>query len=434
MRKAVLILIVVLGAGVAAWFFLGRSKTTVDTQVQKVAVTRGDISASVSASGKVVSNLDVDIKCRASGEVIKLPFDVSEAVKKGQLVLGLDPVDQERAIRQAQTAVAQSKARLAGALQSLKVAETEIGTAQKRADTAIRSAQVKARNADAKSARRQQLVKEKLSSAEDMETTEVEAAMADADLETAKVQAAEVQTKKLTIEVRRHEMELAQAQLDADQIALDNARQQLAYTSVEAPIDGVVSARNIQIGTIISSGITNIGGGTTLMTLSDVSRLFVLASVDESDIGRVRLGQLATITVDAFPKEQFEGKVIRIATTGVNTQNVVTFEVKVEVTSSNKQLLKPVMTANVQIICDQRKQVVAVSEQAVTRAGSGATVTMAANGQTPATQRQVVLGLSDGENVEVIKGLSEGEEVVLHKEVASRWSSQKKPIMGPPPH
>lgn len=432
MRKAVLILLAVVGAGVGGWFLLGNTKTKVDTQVQKATVTRGDISAGVAASGKVVSNLDVDIKCRASGEVTKLPFDVSEVVKKGQLLLELDPVDQERNIKLAQTAVAQSKARLAGTMQSLKVIEAEVGTGRKRADAAIHSAQVKSRSAQAKTTRRQQLVKEKLSSAEDLETTQVEAASAGADLETAQVQGDEVQTKQLAVEVQKHEVELAQAQLDADQISLDNAKQQLAYTQVEAPIDGVVAARNIQIGTIISSGITNIGGGTTVMTLSDVSRLFILASVDESDIGQVRLGQLAAITVDAFPKEQFAGNVIRIATTGVNISNVVTFEVKVEVTSANKQLLKPVMTANVQITCDQRKQVLVVSEQAVNRSSSGVTVTLAAKGEAPAAERPVVLGLSDGERVEVLQGLSEGEEVVLRKEVASRWSSQKTTPMGPP--
>src|SRR5439155_4332181 len=114
---------------------------------------------------------------------------------------------------------------------------------------------------------------------------------------------------------------------DSDKVALANARQQRDYTTVTAPMDGVVSALNVQIGVIIASGITNVAGGTTIMTLSDLSHVFVLASVDESDIGTIVVDQPAIITVDAYPGRQFKGKVVRIATKGVNVTNVVTFEV-----------------------------------------------------------------------------------------------------------
>src|SRR5262249_12618539 len=151
------------------------------------------------------------------------------------------------------------------------------------------------------------------------------------------------------LEVRRQDIKLSEAQLRSDQVALANARQQLTYTKVTAPMDGVVAALNVQIGTIISSGITNVGGGTTILSLSDLSHIFVLASVDESEIGSVAIDQQAVITVDAFPGRRFRGKVVRIATRGVNVSNVVTFEVKIEVLGENKTLLKPEMTANVQI-------------------------------------------------------------------------------------
>lgn len=434
MKKTMFIVAAACGVGLAAWFLIGGSKASTEPAAQTATVVRGDISAGIAATGKVVSNLDVDIKCRASGEVKTLPFDVSDAVKKADLLLQLDPMDQERDVRKAETAVAQSKAKLAQAQQNLLVAESDVTTGRKRADAAIECAQIKARTASARAERRQQLLKEKLGSAEDLETTLAEAATANSELETAQVQAEEIKTKELTVQVNKHAVELAQAQLAADQIALENAKQQLAYTRVEAPIDGVVSARNIQIGSIISSGITNVGGGTTVMTISDVSRLYVLASVDEADIGQVKLGQAATITADAFAREQFQGKVIRIATTGVNTSNVVTFEVKVEVTSANKQLLKPVMTANVQIIRDQRHQVLMAPELAVNRNGGKTTLTVPGSAQTPASEKPVVLGLSDGENVEIISGVDEGQQVVVRKEVASRWASQqKKTGMGPPP-
>ncbi len=436
-RSWTLIALGIIAAAVGTYAAVGRSANTnssTPADATVATVRRGDITKSVASTGKVISNLEVDIKCRASGEVTKLPFDISDPVTKGQLLLELDPVDQERDVKRAQASVDQSKARLAEAQKNLELAEADVPTAQKRADAAIRSAEIRSRSAQAKAQRRQQLIKEQLGSAEDAETADVEAASAAADLETARVQAEEIQSKRLTVELRRHEIALAQAQLDADQIALDTSRQQLLYTHVEAPISGVVSARNIQIGTIISSGITNIGGGTTIMTLCDVSRLFVIASVDEADIGKIQLGQDVLITVDAFPSERFGGKVIRIATTGVNTSNVVTFEVKIEITSANKRLLKPMMTANVQIICDQRKSVLVVPEQSVTRSDGKAAVTIAGTGTAPGAERPVVLGLSDSENVEVLQGLQEGDQVIVRKEVASHWSTdQKKSSMPPPP-
>ena len=85
-------------------------------------------------------------------------------------------------------------------------------------------------------------------------------------------------------------------------------------------MDGVVTDRKVQTGTIIASGVSNVGGGTTILTLSDLSRIYVLASVDESDIGKVQVGQPATITVDAYPSMQFAGKVVRIASKGVRTR------------------------------------------------------------------------------------------------------------------
>ncbi len=428
--------VVVAGAGWGAvrWY-RGPSApaATAANEPAIVAVSRGDIQSSVSSTGRVVSNLDVDIKCRASGEVIKLPFDVSDRVKKGDLLVELDPSDQQRNVKRQKASVAQSQARLGQSKQNLLLAQSDAQLAAKQAQVAIHSAQVKVRTAEAKAKRRQELVAEKLGSAEDLETAQVEVASAQAELESAQVQAQQAEAMKLTIEVRRHDIELAQAQLDADQIALDDAIQQLAYTHVEAPMDGVVAARTIQIGTIISSGITNIGGGTTVLTLSDLSRLFVLASVDEADIGQVKLGQPATITADAYLGVRFAGKVTRIAAKGVNVSNVVTFEVQVEVTSGNRLLLKPEMTTNVKILTAQRDNVLLMPEQAaIKRKGmSIVQLPLADAAATQPTTRQVRLGLSDGENVEVLDGLKEGEKVLVPKEPASRWSGSQRPP-GPP--
>jgi HlyD family secretion protein len=168
------------------------------------------------------------------------------------------------------------------------------------------------------------------------------------------------------------------------------------------------------------------------MTLSDMSRIFVLASVDESDIGKVAMDQAVTITADAFAGKKFNGRVVRIAPRGVNVSNVVTFEVRIEVTSENKSLLKPEMTANVQIISASKDDVLVVPVTALTRKKGKMTATVKlASGQTE--ERTVQVGLTDGERYEVLSGLKEGETVVYKKEEPqSRWreGGARPPGMG----
>ncbi len=383
-------------------------------------VTRGTLVQSVASTGRVVSNLDVEIKCKASGRVEKLPFDVSDTVSQGDLLVELDPVDEERAVKLAEVALASSKARLDQARQNLAVAEHNLTTATTRAQATLQSAQARARELRTKADRRRDLLQQNLGSVEDYDTAESAAIVAQADVLTAQAAIEELEAQRLTLETRRQDITLAEAQVESDEIALANTRQRLADTKVFAPIDGVVSERNVQIGTIISSGITNVGGGTTVLLLSDLSRIFVLASVDESDIGRVQLDQDVQITVDAFPGVPFGGKVVRIATKGVNVSNVVTFEVKIEVTSENKSLLKPEMTANVQIVSDAREDVLLVPVKAISRRDHRSIAMVRRGGVT--VEQEVQLGTTDGMQVEVVSGLAEGDVLVLQSsEPASRW-------------
>jgi len=190
------------------------------------------------------------------------------------------------------------------------------------------------------------------------------------------------------------------------------------------------------MGTIISSAISNVGGGTSVMTLSDLSHIFVLASVDESQIGGVKKGQTVDITADAYPGKHFTGKVVRIATQGVNTSNVVTFEVKIEVTDDNKDLLKPQMTANVQIIEASKKDAVTVPILAVVRKQHKTFVTLV-KPDNALEDREVELGIDDGENQEIVSGLAAGEQVLVHKnESNSVWSAaamvRRMPAAGMP--
>ena len=221
-----------------------------------------------------------------------------------------------------------------------------------------------------------------------METAETDASAADDAYEAAQVAVDELKQQAIQVEYKSESVKTAEAQLESQQVLLETQQQQLTYTTVTSPIDGVVSALNIQKGAIVASGMSGFSGGTTILTLSDMSHVYVMATVDESDIGVVEVGQAARITVASFPDRAFEGKVTRIATKGVNSSNVVTFEVKVEVIDPHKDLLRPEMTGNVKIIQARRTDVVTLPTAAVTQE-EGKTFVKMASGE----RREVTVGV-----------------------------------------
>jgi HlyD family secretion protein len=421
-------LLLVAAGGAFAWWMSGRSATqaTVAISATEMATAAiGNVESSVESSGKVISNLDVDIKCRASGEVTTLPFDISQNVKKGDLLCQLDPTDARLAVRLAQAVVVQATAKLAQARNDLELAELSLGTTRRRYEASLTAVKVKATNLRAKANRQNELMQQSLGSREEMEAAQTEAATAENDLNAAQIAIDELKQQEIQIQYKRQAVNMAEAQLQSDQITLDTQKQQLAYTTVTAPLDAVVSALNVQKGTIVASGVSGFSGGTTIMTLSDLSRVFVTATVDESDIGSVRVGQKARISIASFPSIKFDGQVVRIAVMGVNSSNVVTFEVKVEILDARKSLLRPQMTGNVTIIESQRADVLTLPSAAVTRNADHAYVVMA-----DGRQRPVTLGLQGSETVEITSGLNEGERVrVLTAELPTRWKSESS---GPP--
>jgi multidrug efflux pump subunit AcrA (membrane-fusion protein) len=415
--------VVVAAAGIGGYLLFGRGQSKADVvETVTATVQRGSVRQSVMCSGRVVSNFDVDIKCKASGQIIKLPSDVSDMVKKGDLLVELDPVNEQRVLHQAEVDFSASQARLVTARQNLAIAEQNLTTNEKLAKADLTSAQVRASDARAKADRMKQLLEKKLASQEECDTAETAAVGAAGDLTAAEVKLEELEAQRLGLEVKRQDVKLAEAAVESDTIDRTIAEDRLTDTKVVSTLDGVVANRNVQIGQIISSGISNVGGGTTVLTLSDLSRIFVLAAVDESDIGKVKEDQAAIITADAFPGRTFEGKVVQIAVRGVNSSNVVTFEVKIEVTSEHKSLLKPEMTANVEIVAAEKQDVLIVPVEAVTRKGRKFYATLAKG-----DDREVQTGLSDGLKMEIASGLAEGDTVVFRKgEGDSRWNAQQQ--------
>jgi HlyD family secretion protein len=435
LKKTIIVLVILAlaGAGAYAWKARQEKPAAEAPDNSKIKVVRGAIFQAVSSTGRVVSNLDVDIKCKASGEIITLPFDISQQVKKGDLLLEIDPVNQVRSVDLAKVQVSQSDAKLAQAKKNLEIAEQSLVTNRERAAALVKAAEIRAKDQRDKANRRQELLNQDLGSVEDYATVEMDAAQAENDLSAAHITTEELKLQEIGLDVKKQDIELAYAQLASDKISFAQANQTLIDTKVISPMDGVVSALNVQKGMIIASAITNVGGGSTVLTLSDLSRVFVLASVDESDIGKVALDQRVNVTADSFPGVVMHGKVVRIATRGVNVSNVVTFEVKIEVLGDEKKLLKPEMIAAVQIISAEKEDVLVVPTQAVTRKGRHLQASVISDAGVT-EDRKVEIGLTDGDHWEVVSGLNEGDTVLVKRDEAqSKWradQAQRNPQMG----
>jgi HlyD family secretion protein len=428
MKKFIIILLLVCAVA-AGWYYGINNKVEVGQQDKPdwktIPVERGFIRMVVESTGRVVPELEVEIKCKASGEVINLPVDVSDRVKKGDLLVQLDPDDEKRSVERAEVALTVSQARLSQAKLKLEATERDLSTERMRTGADLGSAEAKKLETKAKLDRVEQLIKKEIASPQELEVAQAEHAKATADLESARARAEDIKTWDVQIASLRQEIKIAEAQVVSDKLSLSDARQRLEDTTVFAPIDGVVAERNVQVGQIIASGINNVGGGTAVMKLADLSRIYVLVSVDESDIGSIEVGQQSQITVDSHPDVVFPGQVVRVATKGTIDSNVVTFEVKVEIAGSDQHLLKPEMTANVEIVVAQKESVLLVPVAAMERGKREHFVTVKKNGISD--KRTVETGISDGEFMEVISGLSEGEQILIPENISQgRWGKADK--------
>jgi HlyD family secretion protein len=216
--------------------------------------------------------------------------------------------------------------------------------------------------------------------------------------------------------VNKAKVAQAQAQVEKDQASLSQFEEQLSYTTITAPIDGVVLSRDVEVGDAVSSILVLGSGATLVMTLGDTSEVYVKGKVDESDIGKVYLGQPARIRVETFKDKTFTGHVTKISPMGVEKDNVTTFEVRVSINNPGGEL-KAEMTANAEIILDEHHNVLMIPEGAIMydkdkKASVDIPVPSAKDGM---KKIAVNIGISNGVKTEVLSGLKEGDQVVLQQ-------------------
>jgi len=391
-RKTLIVSIFVLIVVAGIWGFtaLTGASTTIDPA--KIAVVeRGTMRRSVVATGKVEPITKVEIKSKANGIIEKLYVDVDQLVQPGQVLAELDRENLTARLRQARANLQGAEAANEGASAQLK--KNEIEAQSPDVEFARRN-----------SARAQQLFDQKLVSQSALD----EARNA---LDQAMNRQAAAQGQLV---ISRAKVTEATANVAQARAALESAEEELANATIKAPIRATVLTRDVEIGSPVSS-ILNLGAnGTLVFTLGDIERVFVRGKVDEADIGRVRIGQQASITTETFRDRRFQGRVTQISPIGVDKDNVTTFEVKVSIENPGKEL-KANMTANAEIILEEFPNSVLVPETAVfyDDRHNASVDLLDASARTGRTRVPVQVGVGNGTKMQVVRGINPGDKVVL---------------------
>ncbi len=215
----------------------------------------------------------------------------------------------------------------------------------------------------------------------------------------------------------------ARGQLVQAQAALQSAETQLSYTRIAVPVSGTIASVTTQEGETVSAGLA----APTFVTIIDLSRLEVDAYVDETDIGKVRVGQQATFTVDAYPDREFSGQVSAVYPKALIQQNVVEYDTVITVKDTGK-LLKPDMTANVTIFAEKHPNVLCVPNKAIRRESGQKVVYVIESGK--AVARPVKTGVRDTQYTEILSGVSEGATMLVPEPERSKGQT-KTPATAP---
>ncbi len=412
MKILIYVLVGLLGVG-SVWLLTGEggSKSIIDIPFKTTQVIQGDLLVKISATGVVEPSFQVEVKSKASGEVLKFAYEEGDRIKKGKLLIQLDKSDEIRNVARSRADMASATAKLNKAKTTLLSQKTRYQTSLQSNQSKVDEAEANLKESDNKLKRQEDLFQKKFTSREALQ----EAQTAFKVNQENRIQArAELQAAKDTIyeiDIKKHEIDLARAEVQRAKIALDEAKERLDETEIFAPITGVLIEKLVEQGQIISSGISNVSGGTPLATVADMSRLFIIADVDETDIGSVRLGQQVKITADAYPGKSFPGKVRRISPKGEVEDSITIFKVKIEIKGEGKGILKPMMTANVDIISEELKNVLYLPREAV-RVQKNKKFAAILVDHRP-QEVPVTTGVRNPIHVQILSGLEAGQKVLI---------------------
>jgi HlyD family secretion protein len=364
MKKWKWILILTAGVISLLYFLLPDNSNDNSVELQTSVVKQGDLRLTVAATGVIAPYVEVEVKSKAGGEIISFPAEEGDDLKKGEAAVMLDPETEQSRVNQANADLLMTEARLDKAKINLKDAGRRLK-------------------------RQQSLFEDNIISKQDLDDVIIAFEKAGSDVR------------------------IAEAEVIRSNETLKVAKDRLQDTEIKAPLTGTILNKYVVEGQVIASTTSSVSEGTLLFTMADLDRIYVRAMVDETDIGKIKPGQKASITVDAYQGKVFNGLVLRVAPKGRVESTITVFDAIIEVSDQDKAMLKPVMTANVELLFGLRKNVLLVPSEAVRTKGEETGIYRLFNEQPLWTP--VSVGASDGILTEVHDGINEGEAIVISR-------------------
>ncbi len=333
-----IIFIVLVGGGY--YFYQSNGQNGGNHKFRTVKVARGEISTIVTATGTINPVITVMVGSQVSGTIKFLYADFNSSVKQGQVIAQIDPAIFQAQVDQARANVLNNQANVLNVQSNLKNIQASVVKAEVAVEDTKRTLE-----------RNRPLVEKKVIAQAVFDTAQTNYDSAVAQVEAAKAQ----------LESAKAQIESSKAQVEQSKAALKLAETNLGYTTIRSPVNGIVISRNVDVGQTVAASLQ----APTLFTIAkDLTKMQVDTNVSEADVGRIEVGQDATFTVDAYPEKIFRGKVSEIRNAPTTVQNVVTYDVVIQV--DNKELkLKPGMTANVSVLVEHKEGVLKVTNAAL---------------------------------------------------------------------
>jgi HlyD family secretion protein len=376
----------------AVYLIAGAARAGADFDPASIAtVERGTMTKSVVATGKIEPITKVEVKSKANGIIEALRVDVGDLITPGQVLVELDKETLAARLREARANLQAATAGLHGA------------------EAALEKNIVEAEGPDVQFTRRAHERAKALFADRLIAQSALDDAQGALEIAENKQRSAKSQ-----LVVARAKVSEAEANVAQSRAAVERAEEELRNATIRSPLRGMVLTRDVEIGSPVSS-ILNMGSAASLvMTVGDIERVFVRGKVDEADVGRVKLGQPARISVETFKDRSFAGKVTQISPIGVERDNVTTFEVEVSIDNPGSAL-KANMTANAEIVLEEHPNVLIVPEAAIVYDASKNAFVDVPDAKAEDGRRRVAvkLGVGSGTRTEITSGLNAGDRVLL---------------------
>jgi HlyD family secretion protein len=387
MKRIVSLVAVAVLVGAGVWGYLYTQSRGSAPKYRTARVERGPLTAAVSATGNLNAVTTVQVGSQVSGQIKELMADFNTLVKKDQVIARIDPEIFQAKVNQAQADVASAQATVINQEAQVQKAKADVenakaALAEGKANTA--KAQVSVVDGKRDLDRKTQLFRRELIANSDLDSAQAvyDSAVAQVDASRAKEQSLSAAIQSATAQLRVTDAMLlsARAQVDQKKAGLVQAQADLEHTTIRAPVNGVVVSRAVDVGQTVAASLQ----APILFTIAeDLTKMQVEVSVDEADIGRIRLEDRVTFTVDSFPSQTFAGIVTQIRKAAQVVQNVVTYTVVVAVDNPRGHLL-PGMTANAKMIVSEKPSVLKVPNAALRYRPAGADAAPPASGPGPA--------------------------------------------------